>query len=69
MKLSAKNIREAIGMLHRNLKTENEDAFIVPPPHWILDSRKYKGRGRPKKSDYTFVDIPSEIRKLQAKMK
>lgn len=30
---------------------------LLSQPHWAIDRKKYKGKGRPKKEDYEYIGI------------
>jgi hypothetical protein len=70
--ITSENIDEAIRNIKELLnKPENQPdlshaSWLVPLPHWSL-SKRYKGRGRPKKSDYDWIDIPAELKKIANK--
>lgn len=36
--------------------------FTVPPPRWVLNKNTYKGLGRPRKSDYNYVDLTEDFK-------
>jgi len=67
MKLSSKNIESAIDELKKKLKSQNiqieSRVLWVPSPKWVL-TKRYRGKGRPRKSDYDWLDIPQIIKEL-----
>lgn len=56
MELSTDVIQRAIENLKNQRVAPLPPAIWVPVPGWVLSAR-YKGYGRPRKSDYDYVDL------------
>ncbi len=56
--ITSKTIDKMISLLRskRGIKY-NADFLLVPPPRFVVDRKKYSGTGRPKKSDYVYIDF------------
>lgn len=54
--LTPENIEECIKALRVQTAGQKTVDLILPFPKWVLSDR-YKGRGRPRKSDYDWIDL------------
>ncbi len=59
--LSSRNLETAIAALMKAKRRSQFTGFLIPHPQWVRTSR-YRGKGRPRNSDYEWVDIGSLLK-------
>jgi len=67
IEINNKNAKKVFGQGKKTLKklgNKKTGGWLVPSPYYEVDRKKYKGKGRPKKTDYIRVDLPNEIKKI-----
>ncbi len=67
--LTTKNLTLCIDSMNRKIKSANKGKqvsgfLLFPKTHRVINDKRYKGFGRPKKSDYDSIDTLKIIKEF-----